>query len=292
MFKCSTARVIPCCATAMAVFCSFATTSLALDGRIDFRGHRQGGRTGELTYKTENLWENYSLDQRFQFTNSTLFQLRYSVQRENLWSRAGDIASETKKETQVPFVGFTYRGRRVRAGLTGNGIRKDTFTPGVDTRRDENLTKTAWARTDIGKVELNARYLSTRTERTQGDDFTETENRVLRFIARYAATDDDRLGYLVTHTKDKGTTFGTKTEYLNNVLEYKGNHRFAQNRGRASITTSVSRFDQTNTYLIAGTREYLSPLWGDRACNNILAGSRNRYLEIKRLLGLDYQSRR
>ena len=133
----------------MVLFCSSAKNSLALDGHADVRAHRQGGRAGALSYKTEGLWESYALDQRFQLARSTLFQIRYSVQRDNLWSEAGGSATSATRETQVPFMALTYRGSRIRAGLTGSGIRKDTFSPGINSRRDENLTTSAWARSEI-----------------------------------------------------------------------------------------------------------------------------------------------
>jgi hypothetical protein len=247
---------------ATVLFCSSTTASLAVDGRADVRASRQSGRAGALNYTTESLWENYSLDQRFQLARSTLFQIRYSLQRDNLWSRTGVISSEARKETQVPFMALTYRGRRFRAGLTGNGIRRDTFIPGIDTRRDENLTTTAWARTDIGPAELSGRYLDTQTERSQGVEHNETRNSVLGFVARVAITDDDNIRYSVNHSRNKVITLGVEANYLSNILEYKGSHRFAQDRGRFNLSAIVSRFDQTNTYSIAGTREYISPIWG------------------------------
>ena len=139
-FRCSQSHIILCFAMVMVLVCLSTTPSLALNGRVDLRGYRQGGRAGELTYTTENFWESYSLDHHLLLARSTLFQIRYSLQRENLWSQSGMNSSKSRKETQVPFLSLDYRGSRIRAGLTGNGIRKDTFVPGLSTRRDENLT--------------------------------------------------------------------------------------------------------------------------------------------------------
>jgi hypothetical protein len=238
------------------------TTALAVDGRVDVRGTRQGGRAGVLTYTTENLWESYSLDQHLKLARSTLFQVRYAFQRDNLWGRSGGIYSESRKETQVPFMSLTYRSRWVRLGLTGNGLRKDTFVPALLTRRDENLTYSIWARGEINRAKLNARYQDTRTWRTQGADNSQTRNSVLSLDARYTLTDNDRLRYSMSNSKNRGITLGTETRYLNNILEYGGNRRFDQNRGKFNILARTSRFDQTTVYRTKTASKLISPVWG------------------------------
>lgn len=261
-FRCPQYYSILCCAIAMLLICSFASDSFALDGRIDTRAFRQGGRAGELAYTTRNLWESYSLDQNYQITGSILLQFQYSLQRERLRSETGGNATTSRKETQTPFIALNYRDRWLRMGLTGNGIRKDIFAPGLPTRRDENLTYSAWARTDISRASLSVQYQDTRLWRSQERAKAKNKNSVLGFIARVTLTDHDRLMYSVNKSNNVGITLGTESDYLSNILEYRGNYGFAQNRGKINIVTNASRFDQTTIFRIEGAREYLSPIWG------------------------------
>ena len=261
-FNYTKSRFLLCCATAVVLICSSTTASLALDGLVDVRGYRQGGRAGETEYTTENFLERYSLDQRVMLAQATLFQIRYSFQRDNLWSAFGGNTSKSRKVTQGPFLMLSFRGQKIRAGLTGHGIRKQTFVPNVPTRTDDNLTSSAFARTEIGKAELNARYLINQTKRTQGDAINETRNNTLGFVANYDVSTRDRFRYSLNNTSNKGITLETEAKYLSNILQYVGNHTFDENRGRFNIDAKVSRFDQSNLYGSQGTREYIPPVWG------------------------------
>lgn len=261
-YGCYTLCVARCVALATVVVCMSATDVAALDGRVDVRGYQQGGRAGDLSYTTENVWENYSLDQRFRLTRSTMFEMRYGFQRENLWSRTGVGSSEFLKETHVPFAALTFRTQRLRAGVTGNGLRKDTYVPGPGDRRDESITMSAWTIYHLDRAELSARYLDTQIERTQDIEKSKADNSIFSFVARFDATANDRLRYSLNNTRNEQKTLGTETYYLNNTLEYRGNHRFDENRGRFNVTTIASRFDQTNRFPGDAARVYISPIWG------------------------------
>jgi hypothetical protein len=255
-------RFVLCCALALVLICLSATTPLALDGLIDVRGYRQGGRAGETEYANETLWERYALDQRVMFDQSVLFQIRYTFQRENLWGSFAGNTSKSRRVTQGPFMLLTYRGETFRAGLTGNGLRKEFFVPGVSTRTDDNITSTIWANYDIDRADFVLRYLYTLTERTQGEIDNETRNSALSFIADVDLSANDRLQYSVNNTVNKGITRGTETNYLTNVFQYWGSHRFGGDRGRFNIFANANRFDQTNFYTAKGARQYIPPIWG------------------------------
>jgi len=246
----------------MAMVFSLPASSLAVDGRVDVRGNQQGGRAGALSYTTENMWEDYSLDQRVKLAHSSLFQVRYSFRRENLWSRTGLGSSESQRNSHTPFAALTYRGRSIRAGMSATALRKDSYVAGVDDRRDENITGTGWLWYEVGRAELSLRYQDATSERRQGPEYDKTRNSVAGFNARFDASSNDRFRYSLSHTRNKQITLGNRTTYLSNILEYYGNHRFADDRGRLNVATTAGRFDQRNTYDAEGPRAYLSPIWG------------------------------
>jgi hypothetical protein len=258
----SKTRLIPCCALTVMLICLSPVAALALDGLADVRASRQSGRAGPGQFTTELLWENYALDQRVFLGGSGLFQIRYTFQRENLWSEFAENISKSRRVTQGPFLLLTYRGDIVRAGVTGHGLHKEFFVPDVATRTDDNLTSSAWVTGNLDRAELNARYLFNRTRRTQGAEMNETKNGIASFIADVDVTARDRLRYSLSHTDNNNITLETEAKYLTNILQYWGNHRFADDRGRFNIFANANRFDQTNVFGRGGARVYLAPIWG------------------------------
>jgi hypothetical protein len=246
----------------------YAAPAQALDGRVDLRGYRQGGRAGTLSYTTENVWENYTLEQRFQFARSTTLQARYVYRRDHLWSRSELGTSSTRRDTHVPFVTLSYHREGFRAGVSTTGTRRDSWFAGPGDRRDENLTTSFWSRYERGPAEYHLRYMDTRTRRELNNGTRKNNNSDLGFVANIDLTTNDQLRYSLNHTVNDQVTLGTETRYLSNTVDYRGYHHFDENRGRFNITTRVSRFDQTNSFRTERARRYVSPIWGGMALDD------------------------
>lgn len=216
----------------------------ALDGRIDYLTTQQQGRTAGGEYTTSSHRLDESLDQYDRLMHRLFLRTGYRYLDERYASRNDSLSTELDMYTHNPTLSLTYRGHSLRGGLLGSGFRR-IYTGGVADRRDDRLDWDAWLQMGADPYRMQVRYSDSWTERRDVGG-GKRQNRE-RNLNGSAIADWDPVGefmfttsYLDNHEK----TTGVRTTQHSYGLRYRGDTRWQDGRGRASVEARTSRFEE------------------------------------------------
>lgn len=236
--------------------------ALALTGRAEVRGNTQEGVALGQSYRTQTLAETYQLGQRFAISPMWEFRSGYLARRENTESRSGLIRTKIKRVSLIPDLGLSFRKDPIRAGLTGNALRRDEFLEADAIRRDDRLDLGGWAKALTGPADVEARWQQTRAWRHEQADDRETRDTMVSLSALAHVSERDELSYKFSNLDHDVLTTDSFNRFRTHALSYSGDRAFAANKGRAFLQVRSSHFRQENRYGGGGSLELLQPIWG------------------------------
>ena len=241
-----------------------ASPAAGLDGLLETRGDVQEGRAGGESYHTR-VWQHEArVEQRAEWAQLVSLSLRYGVVRESWRSRIGELRSDFRTETQQPAVTAGLRHGHLRLGGNAGGYRRDYDGSGQDARRDERLDYGAYGAWDGLRLRSHLRWVYAASWRDDEATGTEQETREssLSAGARVDLPPAGEFGYEYVENRHRGVTLGYLSEFRSHNLQYRGQARFAEGRGRAAVQLRSRRTDQRLETGIASGLAYLPPVDG------------------------------
>ena len=254
-------RIRPLAAAARLLLAA-APPARAVDGRADVSASRQSGNAGADAYRTEALVENYSLGERLELSRSWLLNLDLLTRREQLEGTTAGLRTYTRTTSLLPAFSLNFRRDRWHGALNGRALRREWRGTGLESRRDENVQFGAWARGDFDLWELELRLQEQASWREQPDGERENREHTQTVNVRRFFGGGDELRYSFTRSRQELPTFGNEVLYRTHQAQYRGDHAFADGRGRVGLDALVSHFRQDDRRPVAGGRRLLLPVWG------------------------------
>jgi hypothetical protein len=249
-------------ACALVLLLGAAGTSQAVDGRVEVRGYRRETGAGAGTFRTDSLWEAYSVDERIDLSRGLLLTGGMFVRRETLDGRSSAGATNSRTVTLVPNLNLSLRRGRWRGGLEATALRRDWRGDTVVPRRDENFVPSLWIRADFDDLETEVRLRETFSRRIESGEDRESSEHYQQLNVRYFAGLDDEFRYQFSRSNQDAVTFGNEVTYVSHQLQYRGNHEFAAGRGAFHVDARTAHFRQENIRLLDTGRRLLRPIWG------------------------------
>ncbi|MCB1184222.1 hypothetical protein KDM41_12375 [bacterium] len=256
-----------------------ALPAAAIDGRLDVRQTHQEGRSGTLAYQTDNLREVYSLGERASLTSRLYFSLDALVRRESLESTSLFATTTSDRTSLLPNATLTYRTDHHRLGLTGRATRTDQVRTGQADQRDEYLDATAWYNGTWATWQLDASVQETASWRYAVGSDRENREHNLGATAIWDMSPRDQFSYRFARSRQDAESQGVHTTFTTNNAQYRGDHGFADGRGRFSVHALANHFRQQDrrddqfslvyvppalgSYTLDDTPESLDPLEDD-----------------------------
>jgi len=232
----------------------------ALDGRIDVRGVRNEGLTITNPYTTSVLRIDSSLEQYVRLSSDLVFRANFRNLVEDSESRSNDFVSDYGTRTLLPSVSLNYRNSSIRAGLNGDGYRRDYRGGTFGERLDERFDASAYFQTNFEQGNLTLRANDSSSDRrTSSGAWIENRDRAVRGSLQYDTMIGEFL-YSGSLSRDEALTSGTRRDRLSQGLRYRGNTSWNAGRGRASIEARTDLFDEKVTSDLAITVSRLTPL--------------------------------
>ena len=237
-----------------------ASPAAALNGRADVRTSHQEGRSGSLAYTTNSLRENYSLGLYSKLSSRLFLNVDALARRETLDSQSGFAIAESDKTTLLPNFTLSYRGEHERLGLSGRATRIDQVRTGQPSQRDEYLDINFWLNTEFSRFQIDANAQQTAAWRYA--DGSDRENREQNFAAMvlWNLTNNDDLSYRFSRSRQDIIQQDLRTTYTTHNVQYRGDHRFLDDRGHLSLHALSNRFIQNDHRNDQFDQTYVQPL--------------------------------
>ncbi len=231
-------------AAAAALFCLPSTVS-ALDGRVDARGTRTEGLTGDGDYVTSIFRLDNSLEQQVRLSRHLVLRAAHRDLLEDSESRSSLLTSGFTTRTLLPTLALNYRSPALRAGLSADGYRRSYDGASFGERRDERLDLALYGQYDFTVGSAMIRAHDTDSDRREADgDMIENEDRGVRGSLRLDTVVGEFL-YTGSRTRDEALSAGLRRDRTAHGLRYQGATTWQGGRGRASLEARADRFEET-----------------------------------------------
>lgn len=243
----------------LALVLTAATTARAVSGRAEVRTNHQEGRVGTESYSSDNRWELVGLDEMIRFSRTSSLRLEYTARREILRGTNAGTPIENRLVTLTPAVNLSWQIDGLRLSAHGRGNRIDRDDTGAPTQRDDSLEYGLWSNARRGPFMLDFSFQENASwRRTTGDDH-ENRERSGRASARTNLSAGDEVNYQYSRIDLEAVTLGHRSIFSTHQFQYRGDHGFAADRGRVSVTLLHSRFQQRNIFDSVSSERYVLP---------------------------------
>ncbi len=184
------------------------------------------------------------------------------ARRESLESRSQLLLTESDKTTLLPKFSLTYRRDSTRLGLSGRVSRTDQNRTGTNSQRDDYFDLNFWLNSEFERFRMDLSAQESASWRyTQGGDRNSKEHN-LGGAALWNVTDRDEVSYRFSRVRQDAAQQDLQTTFTSNNLQYRGNHRFDDERGYLSLHAVASHFRQNDHRNDSFDKTYVQPVWG------------------------------
>jgi hypothetical protein len=243
----------------LALVLAASTSAQAVGGRAEVRTNHQEGRVGAESYSSDNRWELVGLDEMIRFSRASSLRLEYTARRELLRGTSAGTSVENHLVVLTPAVNLSWQLEGLRLSAHGRGNRIDRDDTGLPTQRDDSLEYGLWSNARRGRLLLDFSLQDNASwRRTAGDD-RENRERSGRATARYSLSAGDEVNYQYSRVDLDAVTLGHRSIFSTHQFQYRGDHGFAADRGRVSVTLLHSRFKQRNIFDAVVSEQYVLP---------------------------------
>jgi len=244
---------------APALVLALATAAQALDGRAEVRTNHQEGRVGETAYSSDNRWDLVGMDEMIRFSRTSSLRLEYTARREILRGSSAGTSVDNHQVVLTPAAHLSWQLDGLRLTAHGRGNRIDRDDTGLPTQRDDSLEYGLWSNLRLSRLLLDMNFQESASwRRTTGND-RENRERSGRATIRYELSDNDEVRYQYSRVELDAVTFGHRTTFDTHQVQYRGDHGFAADRGRVSVSALRSRFQQRDAFDTLASEQYVLP---------------------------------
>ena len=273
-------------AAASRIFCGLLfslllvpSTGFALDGLVELRGSHQEGRAGVEAYETDTLWQIFTLGQSVDFSRQLLLRVNANARRDRLWGKNQFESASNDKKFLSPNFNLSYHDPTYRFSLNGRALRTDQVRTGLPDQRDEHFDIGLWGTANYDWLKLEANAQEAASWRYAAGNNRENRDHQASFLSQVNVSQQDEIRYKFSRTKQDLVNLNTASTFVTNVLQYRGEHFFDQQRGEFNIYALYNNFQQTDHvddlvglqyvlpvyagYVLDDTPDYLDPLEGE-----------------------------
>lgn len=233
--------------------------ALAIDGRAEVRTAHQEGRAGSESFRSDNIWQLVGVDEMLRFTRTSSLRLEYTARRENLRGNAAGTSVDNQMVVLTPAVSFSWQLDGLRLSAQGRANRIDRDDSGLPTLRDDSLEFGLWSTYRRERLMFDFSVQDNASWRRSDGDDRENRERSGRATTRFDVTSGDELQYQYSRIDLDAVTQGHRTTFDTHQFQYRGDHGFAGDRGRASVSVLHSLFRQRDTFDALASEQYVLP---------------------------------
>lgn len=236
-----------------------ATAAQAVGGRAEVRTNHQEGRVGTQAYSSDNRWEIVGLDEMVRLSRASSLRLEYTARRELLRGTNAGSSVDNQLVVLTPSVNLSWQRDGLRLSAHGRGNRIDRDGTGQPTQRDDSLEFGLWSTARRDRLMLDLSFQESASWRRAGGDDRENRERNGRATARYNLSAGDEVQYQYSRVDLDAVTLGHRTTFGTHQFRYRGDHGFAADRGRFSVTALRSLFRQRDVFDTVASEQYVLP---------------------------------